>query len=52
MVLLFNAWMTQIGHKRPGVAGGPGVAPGPPITEASERAADLGKRIHQEMAGE
>jgi lysophospholipase L1-like esterase len=51
MVLLFDAWMTQIGHQRPSVAGGPGAKPGLPITEANEKAADLGKQIHLEMAG-
>jgi len=51
MVLRFNAWMTQIGHTRPGVAGGPGAKAGPPITQANNKAADLAKRIHLEMAG-
>jgi lysophospholipase L1-like esterase len=45
MVLLFEAWMTQIGHQRPGVAGGPGAKPGPPMTEAKDKAAELAKRI-------
>jgi lysophospholipase L1-like esterase len=52
MVLLFDAWMTRIGHNRPGVAGGPGDKPGPPIPEANGKAADLAKQIHQEMARE
>jgi lysophospholipase L1-like esterase len=52
MNLLFSAWMTQVGHKRPGVAGGPGAAPGPPITEANKKAADLAKRIHAEIANQ
>lgn len=50
MVLLSSAWMTQIGHKRPGVAGGPGAKPGPPISEANEKTAALTKRIDLEMA--
>ena len=50
MDLLFDAWMTQIGHKRPGVPGGPGVKPGPPIAEANEKAAELTKRIRLQMA--
>jgi lysophospholipase L1-like esterase len=50
MALLFDAWMTQIGHKRPGVPGGPGATPGLPITEANEKAADLTKRIDIEIA--
>ena len=45
MNLLFSAWMTQVGHKRPGVPGGPGAKPGLPVTEATEKAADIGKRI-------
>jgi len=49
MVLLFNAWMTQIGHKRPGVAGGPGATPGLPMAEANGKAADLSKQIRSEM---
>jgi len=50
MVLLFDAWMTQIGHKRPGVAGGPGAKPGPSVTEANDKAADLANRIRLEMS--
>ncbi len=38
-VLLFDSWMTQIGHKRPGVPGGPGATPGLPIAEANKKAA-------------
>jgi hypothetical protein len=49
MILLFDAWMTQIGHRRPGVTGGPGPKPGPPIPEANEKAADLAKRIRLKM---
>ncbi|HEV7925473.1 MAG TPA: SGNH/GDSL hydrolase family protein [Verrucomicrobiae bacterium] len=49
-VLLFDAWMTQIGHKRPGVAGGPGVKPGPSITEANVKAAEIGQQIQLQMA--
>jgi len=51
MVLLFNAWMTQIGHQRPGVAGGPGAKPGLPLPEAKAKAAALGKAIGQ-LTGE
>jgi lysophospholipase L1-like esterase len=49
MVLLFDAWMTQIGHKRPGVTGGPGAKPGLPIAEASAKADELSKRIRLQM---
>jgi lysophospholipase L1-like esterase len=49
MVLLFDAWMTQIGHQRPGVTGGPDAKPGPPTTEANAEAAELAKRIHLQM---
>jgi lysophospholipase L1-like esterase len=50
MSLLFSAWMTQIGHRRPGVPGGPGATPGPSIVEANEKAAELAKQIQLEMA--
>ena len=50
MVLLFDAWMTRIGHKRPGVAGGPGAKPGRPLSEANARAAEITKRINLLMA--
>ncbi|HTA29888.1 MAG TPA: SGNH/GDSL hydrolase family protein [Candidatus Cybelea sp.] len=48
-VLMFDAWMTQIGHQRPGVPGGPDAKPGPPVAEAKARAAELAKRIRLEM---
>ena len=47
--LLFSAWMTQIGHTRPGVPGGPGVKPGPKVAEAEAKAAELTKKIGQLM---
>lgn len=50
MSVLFNAWMTQIGHKRPGVPGGPGVKPGPSVADANHTAADITKQIRSEMA--
>jgi lysophospholipase L1-like esterase len=49
MVLLFDAWMTQIGHKRPGVPGGPGAKAGLPVVEAEGRAAELLKQIRVQM---
>jgi lysophospholipase L1-like esterase len=49
MVILFEAWMTQIGHKRPGVPGASGAKPGLPISEANVKAAEIAKRIAQEM---
>jgi lysophospholipase L1-like esterase len=49
MALLFDAWMTQIGHTRPGVAGGPGAKPGPPLAEAEAQAAEMGRAIEAEM---
>jgi lysophospholipase L1-like esterase len=52
MVLLFEAYMTQIPHQRPGVPGGPGANPGPSIAEATAKAADIAKRIKLEMAGD
>ena len=51
MVLLFNSWMTQIGHQRPGVAGGPGAKPGLPLAEANAKAADLAKQIQAQLTG-
>lgn len=51
MVLRFNSWMTQIGHKRPGVAGAPGAKPGLPIAEADAKAADTAKQIQLLMTG-
>jgi len=50
MVLRFNSWMTQIGHQRPGVAGGPGAKPGLPPAQAEAQAADIAKQIKMEMA--
>jgi lysophospholipase L1-like esterase len=51
MDLLFAAWMTQIGHKRPGVAGGPGAKPGLPMAEANAQAANIAKQISVLMPG-
>ena len=51
MVLRFNSWMTQIGHKRPGVAGAPGAKPGLPLAEANAKAADVAKQIQLLMTG-
>jgi lysophospholipase L1-like esterase len=52
MGMLFDAWMTQIPHQRPGVPGGPGAKPGPSIPEANAKAADIANRITQEMSGQ
>jgi len=45
MKLLFDAWMTKIGHTRPGVAGGPGAKPGLPLAEANAKAAKMAIKI-------
>jgi lysophospholipase L1-like esterase len=45
MKTLFAAWMTQIGHQRPGVPGGPGFKPGPSVKQATAKAAEISKRI-------
>ncbi len=45
MRILFNAWMSKIGHQRPGVAGAPGAKPGLPIEQATENAAAITKQI-------
>ena len=50
MVVLFNAWMTSIGHKRPGVAGAPGAKPGLPLVQANEQAAAIAQQIKSEMS--
>jgi lysophospholipase L1-like esterase len=50
-VVLFDAWMTQIGHKRPGVPGGPGAKPGSPVAEAQRQASELGIQIDRELIG-
>ena len=44
-VVLFDAWMTKIGHTRPGVPGFPGVNPGPSLQVADERAAEFKQQI-------
>ena len=45
MGVRFDAWMTKIGHTRPGVPGFPGVNPGPSLQAADERAAEIRKQI-------
>lgn len=37
--------LTQIGHQRPGVAGGSGAKPGLPVTHATAQAADIAAQI-------
>lgn len=49
MKLRFDAWMTQIGHQRPGVVGGSGVLPGPSLAEAEIKAAGITDRIQHEL---
>lgn len=43
--ILFAAYMTRIGHQRPGVPGHPKAKPGSSIDEASAKAADLTRQI-------
>ena len=43
--VLFAAYMTKIGHQRPGVPGHPKAKPGPSIEEANAKAADLTRQI-------
>lgn len=43
--ILFAAYMTRIGHLRPGVPGHPKAKPGPSIEEARVKAADLTRQI-------
>jgi len=52
MLLLYDAWMTKIGHTRPGVAGGPGAKPGLPLAEANAKAAELAMQIKQAIGSQ
>lgn len=45
MALLFDAWMTRIGHTRPGVTGAPGMPPGPSVSDANVKASEIAKEI-------
>ncbi len=45
MQVRFAAWMTAIGHQRPGVPGGPKAKPGLPLDQAEAKAAELTARI-------
>lgn len=47
--LLFNAWMTKIGHTRPNVAGGPQGTPGPPLPEAEAKAKTINEQIRKKL---
>jgi len=49
MHVLFNAWMSKIGHKRPGVPGAPGAKPGLSIDQATESAAAISTQIEALM---
>jgi lysophospholipase L1-like esterase len=49
-VILFDAWMTQIGHKRPGVPGGPREKSGQSVPEAQKQANELGTQIARELS--
>lgn len=50
MQLMHSAWMTKIGHKRPGVPGGPGAKPGLPLPEAESKAAEISAKIAEKMS--
>lgn len=50
MTVLFSAWMSKIGHKRPGVAGAPGAKPGPTVEQATENAAAITRQIEAQIA--
>jgi hypothetical protein len=52
MTTLFGAWMSQIGHGRPFVPGGPDAAPGLTVEEATSKAADITKQIDALVAPE
>ena len=51
MTVKFSAWMTLIGHTRPGVSGGPGEPIGPTISEANVKAAEITSRIAGTLGG-
>jgi lysophospholipase L1-like esterase len=48
--LLFGAWMTRIGHKRPKVPGGPDSAPGPSVEEANAKAKVLTDQLEKKLS--
>jgi lysophospholipase L1-like esterase len=50
MTVLFNTWMSKIGHKRPGVAGAPSAKPGLPVDQATENAAAITRQIEAQIA--
>jgi lysophospholipase L1-like esterase len=50
MRTLAAAWMTAIGHTRPGVPGGPGAAPGLPLQDAREEVAVMTRQIARARA--
>jgi lysophospholipase L1-like esterase len=45
--ILFDAWMTQIGHQRPGVPGGPDAPRGPSLKDAQAEASVISEKIRQ-----
>jgi len=47
--LLFNAWMTKIGHTRPNVTGGPQAPPGPSLAEADAKAKTISDQIIRKL---
>lgn len=49
--LLFSAWMTKLGHTRPGTPGGPGAEPGPTLEVAQDRAREIEQEILKFLGG-
>ena len=47
--LLLSAYLTAIGHTRPGVPGGPGEQSGPSIADAHVRAGEIGELIQAKV---
>lgn len=47
--LLFNAWMSKIGHTRPNVAGGPQAPRGPSLAEAVAKAKPISDQIIRKL---
>ena len=47
MKVRFEAWMTRVGHTRPGVPGGPGAKPRLTVEEAETKASELRGRLDE-----
>ena len=50
MNMLFGAWMTKVGHTRPGVPGGPGPKKALSLEQANEQAAEIARQIAAKLS--